>query len=183
VNAASFQSGVAPGAWITIFGQNLAPSEHALATPDLVNGSLPTSLDGVSVKIDNQPAFLQYVSPAQINVQAPADTNSGTVQVTVTTAAGTSDPVTATLQSVFPAFFVSQNYVAAVRADGTVVASGQSVKPGDALSLYGTGFGPVNPSVTPGALVLTAASLIESVTLTVGGIETPVGSRDSRPRD
>lgn len=170
VNAASYQPGVAPGAWITIFGQNFANSTQSVSTSDLVNGNLPTTLAGVSVKLDNRDAFIQFVSPTQINVQAPADTNTGTVQVTVTNSAGSSSPVTATLQPVLPALFTSQSYVAAVRSDGTVV---QSARPGDIVSLYGTGFGQTNPAIPPGAVVQTAAPLVEPVTFTIGGVDAP----------
>jgi uncharacterized protein (TIGR03437 family) len=172
VNAASFQAGVAPGAWITIFGQNLATATRAVSTSDLINGNLPTTLGGVGVKVDGKDAFVQYVSPTQINVQAPADENLGSVQVVVTNSAGSSDPVTATLQTFHPAFFTSQTYVAAVQADGSVV-TGVAVKPGALLSLYGNGFGPTNPSIAPGAVVQTAAALTNPVTITIGGIEAP----------
>lgn len=182
VNAGSFQAGVAPGAWITIFGQNLASATRAITTSDLVNGNLPTTLGGVSVKINNKDAFIQYISPTQINVQAPADDNTGTVQVTVTNAAGTSDVVTAVLQPIHPAFFASQNYVAAVRLDGTIItgvsssASGtaQAAKPGDVIALYGNGFGPTTPAIAPGVLVQTAAPLTNSVTITIGGLQAPI---------
>ena len=174
VNSASFQAGVSPGAWITIFGQNLAASTHALTTSELVNGALPTTLNGVSVTIDNKQAFIQYVSPTQINVQAPADSNSGSVQVLVTNASGTSDPVTATLQPIQPAFFASQNYVAAVRSEGTIITSAQPAKPGDVLSLYGTGFGPTNPVVAPGAILKDAAPLSSTPSVTIGGLPAPV---------
>jgi uncharacterized protein (TIGR03437 family) len=173
VNAASYQPGVSPGAWITIFGQNFSNSTRSASTSDLVNGNLPTALGGISVKINNRDAFIQFVSATQINVQAPSDANTGTVQVTVTNSAGTSAPVTATLQAVLPAFFTSQNYVLAVRSDNTVVTA-QAVRPGDSLSLYGTGFGQTNPPIAPGAIVQTAAPLAESVTITVGGMEAPV---------
>ncbi len=170
VNAASYHPGVAPGAWITIFGRNFANSTQSVTTSDLVNGNLPTTLAGVSVKIDNLDAFIQFVSATQINVQAPADSNTGTVQVTVTNSAGTSSPVTATLEPVAPALFTSQNYVAAVRSDGTVV---RSARPGDIISLFGTGFGQTNPAIPPGAVVQTAAPLVEAVAFTIGGIEAP----------
>ncbi|MDQ2948089.1 MAG: hypothetical protein M3Y27_19490, partial [Acidobacteriota bacterium] len=39
----SYQAGVSPGAWITIFGQNLAASTHSLTTAELVNGALPNT--------------------------------------------------------------------------------------------------------------------------------------------
>lgn len=172
VNAGSYQAGVAPGAWITIFGQNLAAAPRAVTTSDLVNGNLPVTLGGVSVTIDDKPAFLQYVSPTQINVQAPSDPGAGMVQVVVTNAAGSSDPVMTSLQPIFPALFASGKYVAAVRPDGTVVT--QALKPGDAVSLYGTGFGPTDPAVAPGAVVQTQAALANRVTITVGGVEADV---------
>ena len=173
VNAASYQAGVAPGAWITIFGQNFANATRAVATSDLVNNTLPTTLGGISVKINGKDAFIQYVSPTQINVQAPADENSGNVQVTVTNAGGTSDAVTAVLQPVFPAFFTNGNYVAAVRSDGTILTSTTAAKPGDLVSLYGNGFGPTNPVVAPGRVGDSQAPITNAVTIAVGGVETP----------
>lgn len=74
MNAAGFQPGVASGAWITIFGQNLAPVTRTWeAAKEIVNGKLPVSLDGVSVSINNKPAFVYFIGPTQINVQAPSD--------------------------------------------------------------------------------------------------------------
>jgi uncharacterized protein (TIGR03437 family) len=180
VNAASYQAGVAPGAWTTIFGTDFSTVPQALTTADIVNGSLPTTLGGVSVLINSKPAFVSFVSPTQINVQAPADTNQGAVQVVVTNSTGTSNSVTANLQTVLPAFFASQNYVAAVRADGTIIsgtgANGTTAaaKPGDVLSLYGTGFGPTNPVVAPGILVQSAAPLANPLAVTIGGLSAPV---------
>jgi len=173
VNAGSYQPGVAPGAWTTIFGHNFASSMRSVSTSDLLNGNLPTTLGGVSVKINNRDAFIQFVSPTQINVQAPSDASTGTVAVTVTNSAGTSSPVTATLQAVLPAFFTSQNYVAAVRSDGTVVTA-QAVRSGDSLSLYGTGFGQTNPAIAPGATVQTAEPLADAVNITIGGVQASV---------
>jgi uncharacterized protein (TIGR03437 family) len=173
VNAASYQAGVAPGAWITIFGQNLAAATRAVATSDLVNNTLPATLGGVSVKINGRDAFMQYVSPTQINVQAPADENTGNVQVTVTNAGGTSDAVTAVLQPVFPAFFATGNYVAAVRADGTILSNTTAAKPGDLVSLYGNGFGPTNPAIAPGRVGPTEAPVTNAVSITIGGVAAP----------
>jgi len=169
VNAASFQAGVAPGAWVSIFGQSLAASSHALVSSDLVNGNLPTMLSGVSVQVDNQAAFLQYVSPSQINVQAPADSNTGSVRVTVTNSGGTSEAAIVNLQSIQPAFFTSQNYVAAVRADGVIVNAATPAKSGDVLQLYGTGFGPANPAVSPGSVFQGSFPLANTVTAMIGG--------------
>ncbi len=172
VNAGSFQPGVAPGAWINIFGTNLASTTKAVATSDLVNNVLPTSMGGVSVKINNKDAYLQYVSPTQINVQAPADESTGNVQVTVTNGAGTSDAMPTILQPIFPAFFISGGYVAATR-DGVVLAGTQSAKSGETISLYGNGFGPTNPLIEPGRVATTAAPVTNAVRIAIGGVNAP----------
>jgi uncharacterized protein (TIGR03437 family) len=177
VNAAGYQAGVAPGAWISIFGQNLAASTRVLTATDLVNGNLPNTLGGVSVQIGDQAAFMDYISPTQINVQAPALSGANVAQVVVSTAGGASDAVAAALQPILPAFFASQSYVAAVRADGVLItgiastASGttSAAKPGDLVSLFGTGFGATTPDVAPGLVGQTAAPLINDVTITIGG--------------
>ena len=174
VNAGGYQPGIAPGAWVSIFGQNLAAATRTLAASDLVGGNLPAALGGVSVQIDNQPAFVHFTSPTQINAQAPSDSNSGTVQVTVTNAAGTSDPASATLQNILPAFFTFQNHVAAVRSDGTVITSAVAAKSGDVLELFGTGFGPTNPSVSPGVVFQGSAPTSNPVTVTIGGLPADV---------
>jgi uncharacterized protein (TIGR03437 family) len=49
----------------------------------LIGGSLlaQTTLDNVSVLIDGKKAAIAYVSPTQLNVQAPLDTATGMVPV------------------------------------------------------------------------------------------------------
>src|SRR5258706_6533522 len=117
VNSATNQQGVAPGAWTTIFGDNLAAATRTWNAADIVDGKLPASLDGVSVTINNKPAAVQFISPKQINVQAPSDDSTGPVQVTVTNPDGTFDAVTATVQSLLPGLFrFPQDYVKAMRA-------------------------------------------------------------------
>lgn len=174
VNAAGYQAGIAPGAWISIFGQNLAAVTRAVGASDLVNGDLPTNLAGVSVQINNQAAFVHYISPTQINVQAPSGSGAGPVNVAVTNAGGVSDAVSATLQAILPAFFASQNYVAAVRADGTIISAATPAKPGDVLQLFGNAFGPTNPAVAPGKVFQGAYPTTNPVTITIGGQSVPV---------
>jgi uncharacterized protein (TIGR03437 family) len=174
VSAASYQPGATPGGWVSLFGQNLAASSRALTVADLVIGNLPPALGGVSVQIDNQPAFMHYVSPTQINVQVPADNNTGSVRVTVTNSGGTSDPVTVNLQSMQPAFFTSQNYVAAVRSDGTIITAATPARSGDFLQLYGTGCGPTNPAVSPGVVFQGSAPLTNTVEVNIGGMPASV---------
>jgi uncharacterized protein (TIGR03437 family) len=158
VNGASFQPGVAGGAWVTITGSNLSTITDVW-TNAVVNGKLPTALDGVSVTMGGQPAYVEYVSQAQINVLAPV-IPSGPTQVTVTTPAGTSASFTVTVTQYGPAFFPwPNNQVVATHQDFTIAAkpgtfSGANTvaaKPGDVIILWGTGFGPTSPAAPAGS--------------------------------
>src|SRR5438309_2203316 len=71
VSGASFQPGIVPGSWLTIKGSNLSPVASDTWDKAIVDGKLPTSLDGVSVNVGSKPAYVYFISPTQINVQAP----------------------------------------------------------------------------------------------------------------
>jgi uncharacterized protein (TIGR03437 family) len=185
VSSASGVAGVAPGSWISIYGSNLAAATKALASSDLVNNAIPTTLGGAGVEVNGKAAFVDYVSAAQINVLAPDDSGAGTVAVTVTNASGTSNSVTATLQPVLPGLFTLGGYVRAVRyPDGTIIngtgaaeagySSSAAIGPGDILSLYGTGFGPTNSDVTTGAVFAGAYPTSNTVTANIGNVPADV---------
>jgi uncharacterized protein (TIGR03437 family) len=185
VNAASFQPGVSTGSWVTIQGSNLAGSTRAWSSSDFAGGALPTELDGVSVKVDGKPAYVAFISPAQINVQAPADSALGPVPVEVTYNGSTSPPGTAQLQAVSPAFFLwSGKYAVATRPDFSLAAGAgllQGVdtvpaKPGDVVILWGTGFGATNPAVTPGVVppANPVANVANPITVTIGNVAATV---------
>src|SRR5205823_11742688 len=71
-NAATFQvgQGLAPGSYISIFGNLLADATAIASTP-----ALPLSLASVAVSFDggglSLPGHLHFVSPDQVNVQIP----------------------------------------------------------------------------------------------------------------
>jgi uncharacterized protein (TIGR03437 family) len=157
VNGASFQPGAAANSWVTIIGSNLASATDTWANA-IVDGKLPTSLDGVSVTIGGRPAYVYYVSPGQINVLAP-EVPAGAVPVVVTTSAGASSTFTATVSSYSPAFFAwPGNQAVATRQDFSFAAKAGTfdgattvpAKPGDVIILWGTGFGPTSPVAPPG---------------------------------
>ena len=70
VNGASFQPGIVPGSWATIQGFKLSAVTDTWAN-FIVNGKLPTTVDGVSVTVGGQPAYVYYISPGQINFIVP----------------------------------------------------------------------------------------------------------------
>jgi uncharacterized protein (TIGR03437 family) len=183
VNGASFQPGIVPGSWVTLTGTNLAPTTDRWDNA-IVNGNLPTSLDGVSVSIGGKPAYVYFISPEQINVLAP-DVGLGSMPVTVTTSGGTSPAVTATAQQVQPAFFLwvgkytvatRQDFSLAVK-DGTFAPTKTvAAKPGDVIILWGTGFGPTSPAVAPGIQVPAdkTYSTASPVTVKINGVSAQV---------
>ncbi len=187
VNAGSFQPGIASGAWVSIFGTNLSQRTYTWQASDFVNGMLPTSLQGVSVTINGLPAYVEYISPSQINVLAPDDATTGPVQVQVTTAQQASNAVTVQKGQFAPAFFTFDGtYVAALHADYSLVGAPNLLpgavttpaKPGEIILLYGTGFGPVTPPQPSGQLVTTAAPLANPVQITIGGLAASVSPAD-----
>jgi uncharacterized protein (TIGR03437 family) len=165
VSGASFQAGIVPNSWITIYGTNLSPKTDTWDNA-VVNGTLPLSLDGVSVSVGGLPAYISYISPGQINALAP-NVGPGNLSVTVTNASGTSAPVTAVAQMFQPAFFPLGKYAVATRTDYTLAVA---AKPGDVIILWGTGFGPTSPPAPTGIVVPsgTTYNTANAVTVTVG---------------
>jgi uncharacterized protein (TIGR03437 family) len=183
-NAGSFQSNFASATWVSIFGTDLSASTEIWQASDFVNGTLPTSLDGVSVTINGVPAYIYYISPTQINALAPDDATTGAVQVQVT-AAQKSNSFTAQKQQFSPAFFTIDNgaYLAARHLDGTLVGkanllagvTSQPAAPGETVELFATGLGPTNPPLPTAQLITTPEQLANSIQVTIGGAAATVG--------
>jgi uncharacterized protein (TIGR03437 family) len=175
-NAASFQAGIVPNSWITIFGTNLSSITDNWANA-IINGNLPTSLDGVKVSVGEEPTYISYISPTQINALAP-NVGPGVASVTVTNSSGASSPVTAIAQIAQPAFFQWGNYAVATHQDYSLAAKNGTIPgvttvpaaPGEVIILWGTGFGPTTPSAPVGVEVPfgTTYYTANTVTVTVG---------------
>jgi uncharacterized protein (TIGR03437 family) len=173
---------IQPGEWVSIYGRNLASGTVSW------NGDFPTSLGGTSVTINGKKAYLWYVSPGQINLQAPDDTTRGSVPVVVTTANGSSTS-TVTLGDFGPSFLLlDSKHVTGIifRSNGSGAFGGGSydiigptgsslgyptvaAKAGDIIGLFGVGFGPTNPPVAAGQGFSSAAATLNSVTLLMNG--------------
>jgi len=174
----------APGSWIEIYGTNLAAGTQTWGGSDFNGVNAPTKLDGTSVTIGDQAAFVDFVSPLQVNVQAPGGLATGPQPLVVTTAAGSSAPFTVTVDSTQPGWLAASNfnvggtqYVVAQFADGSYVlppgavsgVTSERAKPGDTIVIYGIGFGPVNPDIPPGQLAEQLNTLAGPFTVSMGG--------------
>jgi len=180
VNAAGFQPGIVANSWVTIKGTNLASTTGDWSS-SIVNGALPTSLDGVSVTMGGKPAYVYYISPGQLNVLAP-DLPAGPVTVTVTTPGGTSTSFAATASVYGPAFFLwpgsqvvatRQDYSYAVKAGTFAGAATVPAKPGEVLILWATGFGPTMPAAPSGVSVPASGGYSTATSPTVTINNTP----------
>jgi len=176
LNGASFQPGIEAGSWAMITGSNLASITRPWQPSDFNGNNLPTSLSGVSVTIDGEPAFLSYISPAQINVQVPSDSATGAVNVVVNNNGATSSPATAQLQTYAPAFFIQPGtslVFASLLPKYTPISSTAPASPGDLVVLWGTGFGPTSPQAPAGSIV-SGVPVAPPPTVTVGGVSANV---------
>jgi uncharacterized protein (TIGR03118 family) len=188
-NAASSGATIGPNSFVAIFGGGLAATTHKWGGTDFVNGALPTTLQGVSVSINGEPAYIDYISPVQIDILVPPDVPAGPVQIQVTNNGLASATISATMAAVAPAFFdfgpvnaAGNQYIAATHADGTPggppnYVTGVTSTPfteGEIIILYGTGFGATNPPVPNGKLITTAAPLATTPTVTIGGLTAEV---------
>ena len=169
-NAAQITGGIAANTYVTIKGTNLAATKRSWATADFgADGkTLPTSLDGVSVTLNGEPAYLIYISQVQINLLTPTDLPSAgriTVQVTNGTLAGST--INVTPQAIAPSFFLwdAAGHLAATHADyspiGTATSTppGTPAAPGETIVLWGNGFGATNPPAVNGQVQAGAAPL------------------------
>jgi uncharacterized protein (TIGR03437 family) len=184
-NGASFQPGIVPGSWATIQGSNLS-SKTDTWDSFIVNGKLPTTVDGVSVTVGGQNAYVYYISPGQINFIVP-EVPAGPQEVVVKNSSGSSPAVSANVDTFGPAFFpwpdnqvvaTTQSFSLAAKSGTFAGLTTTPAKPGQTIILWGTGFGPTNPSLgqgeeTPGNATYSTETLplvtINDVSATVYG--------------
>jgi uncharacterized protein (TIGR03437 family) len=162
-NASAYGGGtsVAAGSFIEIYGTNLAASTRSWASADFSGSAAPSSLDGVTVTIGGQAAFVQYVSPTQINALVPSNVGLGSQAVMVSTSGGTSASFTVTVNATQPGLYApaslnsgGKQFVGAFFTDfTTAVTTSHPAKPGDTIILFGLGFGNVVPGAPAGQLV------------------------------
>ncbi len=155
VSGASFLAGaLAPGEIVSIFGTNLGPAAGVIGQFVPGTGRLTTSLGGVSVMFNGSRAPLFFVSSGQINAQVPFEmAGQSSANVVVTYEAAASAPVSVRIGAAQPAIFVrpgtSQGIIQHV--DGSLNGAGNAVARGQAVVVYATGQGTVNPALATGA--------------------------------
>ena len=184
---------VALGGWIEIYGSNLAADTRLWAAADFSGVNAPTSLDRTTVTIGGQPAYIDYVSPGQVNAQVPtANLAPGPQMLTVENANGSSTSFQVTVNPTEPGLYApaaltvgGKPYVGAVFADiaattfvappGTAAGfTSQRAHPGDTIVFYGVGFGPTSPPIPAGQITQGSNMVTATFTVSIGGVPAQV---------
>jgi uncharacterized protein (TIGR03437 family) len=177
-------AGLASGTWLEIKGTDLSTATRSWEGRDFNGAKAPTSLDGVSVTVNGLPGYISYISPTQVNVQAPDDPTVGPgIQIQVSNAGGKSNVITLPKAGIapallgHPAFKVGgTQYVVAQFADQTFVGrtgliaglNFRPAKPGEVITIYAVGCGPVTPPTPAGTIASGVTSLQNPPTFKFG---------------
>ena len=174
-------SPIQSGTWVAIKGTNLSNTNPGRGWN--ANESFPLTMDGTSVTINGKSAFMYFISPTQVNVQAPTDAALGPVSVVVTNNGAVSAAATATYQTNSPALLQwgGGQYPYALITDGatyigkaSVITGTVSAHAGESLTLWVTGLGPTNPAIPAGQQPTTFPPPTTMPTVTVGGANVTV---------
>lgn len=184
VSAASYDVTVAPGSIAALFGSAMT-AQNGVAASTI---PLPTSLAGLSVKINGILAPLFYASAGQINLQIPSAVGVGTTTVEVFRE-GTQGAVatgSATVADSAPGVFTvtssGRDQAAAVNSDYTLNAAfdrfpgSHPEVGGNYVTIYATGIGNTNPLVGDGQPAPSAPLAVATSTtaVNIGGVSAQV---------
>jgi uncharacterized protein (TIGR03437 family) len=183
VNAEGESPTIAPNTWVAIRGVDLGPAGDVRTwlASDFVGTQMPTRLDGVSVTVNGKSAWVEYISPTQVNILTPVDPMSGPVQVQVTNNGKATPSFTAQAQALSPSFFVfNGGYVAATHANGSLLGPTSlypgyttPAQPGETIVLYANGFGSTPTPIVSGS-DMQSGVLSPMPVITIGGMTATV---------
>jgi uncharacterized protein (TIGR03437 family) len=182
---------IAPATWIEIYGLNLATNTlgQVWAGSDFHGSDAPTALANTTVTVGGQSAFVDYVSPGQVNVQVPSNVATGSQPIVVTTLGGSSAPFSITVNATEPgllapaSFNVNGTQYAVALLPGTIYilppgaitsVPSQRALPGDTIILYGIGFGGVSDNTLAGAIDSGQNKIDASLGIAIGGASAQV---------
>jgi len=165
VNDATFKAPIAAGSYVAIFGTNLldtnflsnSAGDTGVSTAD---GTLPLVIDGTTVSFDvpsagiSVPGHLTFANDGQVNVQVPWELqgqSSVKVKVSSDDAFFLGNVVDVPLAQYTPAFFGSSVIAAEDAQTGAIITAANPAIPGEIVSLFMNGLGPVNNQPASGS--------------------------------
>jgi uncharacterized protein (TIGR03437 family) len=182
-NAASFvDEGCSPGAVATLLGGGFVntPAKSAATSP------IPFEVNGLRVKMNGNYVPVFYASESQVNIQCPQTSPGAPLTLVVESKTGSSPPTSSTVQYATPGIFTldgSGKGQGAVLIDNSAAvamahaeAPSRPAQPGDSISIYATGLGPVTVTL-PSGQSAPLDKLVRTVALVdvlIGGVHAEV---------
>jgi uncharacterized protein (TIGR03437 family) len=186
LQAFSGRPGLSSGTYLEIYGSNFTRNTRTWGGGDFTNNGTqaPTALDGVKVNVNGKPAFVYFISPNQINAQAPDDEALGNLNIEVETASGKSNVAVLNKTRVSPALLApsafnvgGKQYVVAQFQDfqtfvgraGLIAGlNSRPARPGEVITIFAVGCGPTNPASPAGQVVSGLRSVSSPLQVTFG---------------
>jgi uncharacterized protein (TIGR03437 family) len=181
---------IAPGSWIEIYGDNLFSGPATQWSLSQFNNNVaPTSLGNVSVSVGGAAAYIDFVSPGQVNALVPSTAPIGATTISLTNSNGKTDDYPVYVTATQPGFLApsafsinGKQYVGALFSDQTFALPSNAIsgvpsrpaQPGDVLTIYGVGFGTVTGGFTAGTIVTAANSLTTPIQVFFGNTQAVV---------
>lgn len=179
VDAISYQakSITAPGAFITIYGENLATKDTlGFDTP----GVFPLELDGLQVQFNGKPAPLLFTSPGQINLQVPYDLETSEYRMVIRRGDLVSAPAALGVGSSSPAIVsangsgTGQGAIYRISSDvpTSFATPANPATAGESVLIVTTGLGATNPFFDEGKAVPSdnVLSVSGALQVAIGGV-------------
>ena len=180
-SAASFVSsttGVSPGEFLVLYGQNLGPATLATLTLDS-QGKVNTFLAGTRVLFNGTAAPMVYTSAGQVSAIVPQNlAGRSTVSIVIeyqgVQAPGMTLPVVSANPAIFTQNSSGKGDSIVIRLDGSLVTTANAAKVDDILILYGEGYGDISDGPPDGTIVSTLLPKpLDPVRLLIDGKEYP----------
>ena len=186
VSGASYATtGFAPGTIATIFGTLLGP-QTGVAFSVNSEGTVDSTLSGVSVTVGGLAAIPLYVTAGQVNIILPfALGTAGQAPLTVTynnlTTAQFNIPLVPADVQIFTANASGSGPGSMLNQDYSVNTSSNPAAPGSVVQIFGTGGGVLTPAVTAGGVAGDTLAYTATCTATVNGETAAVVYAGSAP--
>jgi uncharacterized protein (TIGR03437 family) len=171
-------SPVAPGEIVSLFGENLGPSNGIATAFDAQTNRLPKSSANVSVTWNGIPAPLFFVRQDQVNVQVPYELSGlSEAQIVIQHNGRASSAQTIAIAHTHPGL-----YPAVWNQDGSVNAANNPAALGSVVILYATGQGVTEPpSITGTAALGPYPEPVAPTQLEIGGVPAEILFRGQAP--
>jgi len=169
-----------PGAVATLFGAGFVNT----AAKSVQTGPIPTQLNGLRVKANGHYAPVLYAAEFQVNFQCPQLPAGEALELIIESPTGTSSPFSSKVQYATPGIFSldgsgkGQGVILITNSKSMAMPyqdanAGQPAMPGQSVSIFASGLGPVNVTLPSGqpAPSHPLAKIKAPVDVLIGGVK------------